>query len=207
MLKCSFVLNRCKKYCNVLHISCKMCKFLALLILQDKNHACSLHQLFCKIKILNISCTCYFAKWKSCKILAQAILQDENLASFLHQKISYKMKILQVSCKWLRQWNLASFLYKPLWSITKEVGPLSFTRRCLKGIVLVVEVFNHNMQKYIDDMRRFDSIKVFVKQAQEQYDAILHSYRSFTHSTFKYIILILISFTGWRSCDYDGRGT
>ena len=30
---------------------------------------------------------------------------------------------------------------------------------------------------------------------------------SFTHSKFKYIILILIVFMGLRSCDHDGKGT
>ena len=33
-----------KKFCTVLHISCKMCKFLALLVLQAKNRARFLHQ-------------------------------------------------------------------------------------------------------------------------------------------------------------------
>ena len=38
-----------------------------------------------------------------------------------------------------------------------------------------MEVFNHNMQKYVNDVRRFDSIRVFVKHAHKQDDTILHS--------------------------------
>ena len=98
-----------KKSCTILHVSCKMCKFLALLILQVKNLARFLHQIsckmkilqvsctnFCKMKILQVSCTAFLARWKSCKFLAPLFLQDENLASFLHH-FSCKMKILQVS--------------------------------------------------------------------------------------------------------------
>ena len=82
------------KFFTVLHISCKMC---------------------CKPRIVQVSCTSYFARSKFCTFLALVILQDEDLASFLHQ-ISYKMKILQVSCTihYVNE-NFASFLHHSLY--------------------------------------------------------------------------------------------
>ena len=110
--------SQVKKYCTILHISCKICKFLALLILQAKNRARFLHQLLCKIKILHISCTFISQhenlatflhnlsyKKKSCKFFAPDILQNENLAGFLHQSLC-KWKF----CKFLIQTFVLKFL-------------------------------------------------------------------------------------------------
>ena len=150
-----------KKVCTILHISCKMCKFLALLILQAKNHVYFLLQLSCKIKLLHISCTCYFARWKSCKFLAPDILQNENLASFLCQ-IFYKMRIVQVSCTSDNVGeNLASFLHKHLcWNSCKILHhrhaytcTLSWSSFTLQGLTscntCILDSYRQGSQMYI----------------------------------------------------------
>ena len=115
---------QCKKSYTLLHISCKMCKFLALLILHAKNRARFLHQLSCKMKILHnslkilqVSCTRYLTFQnlagflheisyisKSCKFLPPAFLQDEIL------QVTCTMEILQVACKWVCKWKSCMFL-------------------------------------------------------------------------------------------------
>ena len=61
-----------------MYIYRKMCKFLALLTLQDTKHGCFLHQLSCKMKILEVSCTSNLVRWKSCKFLIQANFWSGN---------------------------------------------------------------------------------------------------------------------------------
>ena len=63
--KQNWLSNPCKKFCTVLHISCKMCKFLALPVLQAKNRACFLYQLR--------------ARSKSCTFVALVIFENKIL--------------------------------------------------------------------------------------------------------------------------------
>ena len=58
-------------------------------------------------------------------------------------------------------------------SMTKKVGPLSCTRGCLNAIALIVEVIDHIKQKYVKGVQRFDSLRVFIMHAYEQYDAMI----------------------------------
>ena len=58
-------------------------------------------------------------------------------------------------------------------SIIKGVGPLSCTRRCLNGMVLIVEVINQSHERYVKGMRCFNSLRVFIKHAYEEYDAMI----------------------------------
>ena len=58
-------------------------------------------------------------------------------------------------------------------SMTEEVGPLSCTRQCLNGTVLIVEVINHVMQKYVKGVQHFNSLRVFIEHAHEQYDKMI----------------------------------
>ena len=53
------------RICSILHVSCRMCKFLALLS--------------CKSRIVYISCTSCLTRWKSCTFFAPVILQGEIL--------------------------------------------------------------------------------------------------------------------------------
>ena len=68
---------------------------------------------------------------------------------------------------------IALYMYMYLqFIITKKIELLSSTRRCFNGIVIVVEVNNHIMKKYAKGVRHFDSLRVFIKHAHEQYDVI-----------------------------------
>ena len=61
---------------------------------------------------------------------------------------------------------------------------------------------------YVKGVRRFDSLRVFIKHAYEQYDAMNITIIQVVFTIHnKYITEMLIFFVGWRSRDHDGRGT
>ena len=63
------------------------------------------------------------------------------------------------------------------------------------------------IQEYVKGVRRFDSLRVFVKHAYELYDAMIAFIQIVYTFHIKYSIhQVLISFMGWRSRDHDGRG-
>ena len=49
-------------------------------------------------------------------------------------------------CEQVRNYESISISYSVN---NKKVGPLSCTRQCLNGTVLIVEVTNHGMKKYV----------------------------------------------------------
>ena len=58
-------------------------------------------------------------------------------------------------------------------SMAKEIGPLSCALGCFNGIVSIVEIINHVIQKYVKGVQRFNSLRVFIKHAYERYDAMI----------------------------------
>ena len=75
--------------------------------------------------------------------------------------------------EWLSTKNGFVLVTLPMYSIVKEIRLLSLTRRCFNGIVLIGEIINHVIQKYVKGVRCFDSLRVFIKHAYEQYDAVI----------------------------------
>ena len=94
------------------------------------------------------------------------------------------------------------FYHCGVYSITKKVGPLSFTRRCLivNSLVLIVKVINQviHCTRYIKSVQLFDMQGVFIKHAHEQYDAMITLYMYYNS---EWLVLAITSINDRSSTD------
>ena len=101
------------------------------------------------------------------------------------------INVLDICTLYVERSTTLALLIEPcvLYSIAKEVGPLSCIRRCFNGIVLIVEVINQIIQEYVKGVRRFDSLGVFIKHAHEQYDVMINaSILTVLHKLFRLVM-------------------
>lgn len=100
-----------KSFTNV-QVSCKRCNFLALLALHDKKRAHFMHQLSCKVEIVQVCYTSKHSSWTSCNI--SKILTYLSCASFTSCKFLHHLRF------WWRQ-PITGFHKYQLFLVVSEV--------------------------------------------------------------------------------------